>query len=119
MNHLIGTQIIQIIGCSVYSEQVQIVTDRGTLILFHNEDCCETVSVEEIHGNPEDLIGAIVMVAESRSSVQNSTTDEWTFYHFITTKGDLTIRWYGESNGYYSMDVSERWNGCSSNLLKE
>ncbi len=54
------------------------------------------------------------MIAEEASSCENPpnvTPDyqdsfTWTFYKMSTIKGSVTIRWYGESNGYYSEEVS-------------
>lgn len=51
-------------------------------------------------------------MAEDISNIMgNPAVDEWvdsctwTWYKFATVKGYVTIRWYGESNGWYSERV--------------
>lgn len=84
---------------------------EGTVYLFeHVRDCCESVYIESIVGDLNDLIGSPILRAES---VSNSNTKkypedestEWTFYKFATRNGYVDVRWLGESNGYYSMGV--------------
>lgn len=87
-------------------------TDNETFILYHAQDCCESVYIESIVGDLEDLIGRPILVAEEvesedckpLSEYENSYT--WTFYKLDTAKGGVTIRFYGSSNGYYSESVS-------------
>jgi uncharacterized protein (TIGR02996 family) len=79
--------------------------------LYHHQNCCEIVSIEDIIGDLDDLVGFPLTIAEESTSFENpkakANKDEfaWTFYRFATVKGYVTIRWYGTSNGYYSMGV--------------
>lgn len=78
--------------------------------MFHEQDCCESVSIEDINGDLNDLEGSPLLLAEERVSHDEYSDDmddsnTWTFYTFRTMKGDVTIRWHGSSNGYYSEGV--------------
>jgi hypothetical protein len=85
-------------------------------MLYHEQDCCESVTLHDIAGSLDDLIGVPILKAEESSNSDDPPPDEgydggthtWTFYHLVTVKGYATLRWYGESNGYYSEGVSFR-----------
>lgn len=82
-------------------------TDAGDFALWHYQDCCECVTIEDIVGDLEDLIGVPLLYVEEDSSKKEDDwgTETYTFYNLRTIKGDVTIRWYGSSNGYYSEEV--------------
>lgn len=120
ISNLIGSTITEVRGAFVGSENLYIVTNRGTLRLYHSQDCCESVQVEDITGDVADLIGGMVAVAEDRIGNAPEGLDPnryidsetWTFYEIRTTKGDITLRWLGESNGYYSENVAMEWTAA-------
>ena len=98
--------------------------------MYHSQDCCESVSIEDINGDLSDLIGSEILLAEevnneeftkafdesfTEGDSQWSKQDRdgnykpesytWTFYKLATIKGYVDVRWFGESNGYYSESV--------------
>lgn len=87
--------------------------EEGSYRLFHDQDCCETVYLQDISGKLSDLIGSPILIAEEISSSSRSesiydTQDgsrTWTFYKLATTKGYVTLKWLGVSNGFYSESV--------------
>jgi hypothetical protein len=80
--------------------------------LFHHQDCCEDVRVDDICGDLEALLGEPLVMAEEASNEDTSDGESttWTFYKLATPKEYVTIRWVGKSNGYYSERVDfEKW----------
>ena len=88
-------------------DEITFCVDEEKYLMYHEQDCCESVSIEEIIGDLEDLLNSPIILSEkvSQSDEQASESGTWTFYKLATVKGYVTIRWYGESNGYYSEEV--------------
>ena len=111
-----GMTLIDITG-TIGDDNIGFIADTGrSFSLYHDQDCCEGVFIEEIIGDLDDLLGSPLLIAEERSSIHeedfyydgNSSYESvtWTFYELATIKGSVTIRWIGYSNGYYSEIVS-------------
>lgn len=102
-----------------YEDGLVFLCDDGTeYIFYHSQDCCENVYIESIVGDLQDLIGSPLLIAsEETSNTHPPDVDKehrdaesftWTFYKFATRKGYVDVRWFGESNGYYSESVDLR-----------
>lgn len=112
---LVGKTLAAVTG-AVGDDVIEFTTSDGQRFqLYHSQDCCESVSVEDICGDLADLIGSPILVAEESSNSEKDPDGykrayppesfTWTFYKIDTAKGGVTIRWLGESNGYYSESV--------------
>jgi proteasome lid subunit RPN8/RPN11 len=99
----------------IENEQIIFETTEGKrYVMYHSQSCCESVTIEDICGDLQDLVESPICQAEestSNTNPDNTPVPEyqdsftWTFYRFATMKGSVVIRWYGSSNGYYSESV--------------
>ena len=126
MHYSPDINVIALIGLTFSSIQratddseVNLVTTEGRRFRFyHEQDCCESVSVESIEGTLDDLVGTPILdVTEQITSERpdgkplpeyREESETWTIFTFTTVKGAVVIRWHGTSNGYYSESVSFR-----------
>lgn len=88
-------------------------TDGKIFKMFHSQDCCEQVYLQDVCGNLKDILNETVLQAEESSNnepiqgfeAHQNDSFTWTFYRIATIKGQVVFRWLGSSNGYYSERV--------------
>ncbi len=110
---LLGKTITEI---NVEPDQIHFLASDGKrYMMYHEQDCCESVYVEDVVGDIEDLIGNPVLRAEESTNRNDPPSGNfcddsytWTYYKLATIKGYVDIRWFGTSNGYYSESVDFR-----------
>ncbi len=126
-NELEGKTLFEIIQNGDNDELIFVTTEGEKYKIYHRQDCCENVSIDDIVGDLSDLIGSPILRASKDSNndpnekqlarIEREKLEQgedyylwedsftWTFYNISTIKGHVTIRWYGSSNGYYSESV--------------
>lgn len=115
---LLGKTLVSVEVTSLYGNDaiVFVDSDGQKYEMYHDQDCCESVEIESVVGDWNDLLGHPLLMAEEASSGKapdglvvsdyySGESETWTFYKLATVKGYVDIRWYGTSNGYYSESV--------------
>ncbi len=88
--------------------------DSSKYVMFHYQDCCESVSIYDQQGKPSDLFYDVLVEAKEETSSdwpddvkeqEYGDSYTWTIYTFATEKAKWVVRWLGTSNGYYSESI--------------
>lgn len=111
ISDMLGVVMADVNGEVDSDRLIFIAENSDQYIFYHDQDCCEDVRITDICGELQDLVGTPILVVEEVSSEGTeppANADDsftWTFYKFSTSKGSVTVRWLGQSNGYYSESV--------------
>lgn len=110
-NDLLGKTLKDVKVDSENDELIFTLENGTRCMLYHQQDCCEHVYIEDICGDLADLVGSPLLQVEESTNSDAAMVDSyddsftWTFYKMTTIKGSVTIRWYGSSHGCYSERV--------------
>ena len=115
---LVG-EVLDAVDIDREENQILLTTRSGRkFLVYHEQDCCETVAISGQDGNFDNLIGKPLIEArdfavdtgESESDYDSQTT---TTLVFRVDDQTVISRWIGDSNGYYSesVDIAELING--------
>ena len=117
-----GKTIVEVVGLKKQEESVVLrLDDKSELEFYHEYSCCENFWLEDFEFSGKSVIGAkildVVLVSEKQDVTENGSMT-WTFYKIQTDKGELFMRWCGESNGYYSEDVDIKYTSPNEEVSK-
>lgn len=103
--NLVGRTLTDVL---VGKEMATFTDDLGNKYqMYHSQDCCESVWLDDECGSWDDILGSPILMAVVTSSrdCERGDGSTWTFYTLVAFYGSMTLRWCGESNGYYSEGV--------------
>jgi hypothetical protein len=114
---MVGKTFTSVYG-SVGDGEMVFENDTERYVFTHDQDCCESVDINDVVGDLQDLVGEPLLMAEEVSGYigpepEYADSYTYTFYKFATRRGYVDVRWLGESNGYYSESVDLHWEARS------
>lgn len=105
-SELVGKVLISV--KNIDNKRLVFIADDGSVYeLFHDQNCCENVRIEDITGDLFNLLDSPITMADESSNPEYEEFESktWTFHRLATLKGYVDIRWLGVSYGYYSEGV--------------
>jgi len=88
--------------------------DNSVFTFYHEQDCCEFVHIVDTVGEPMSLKGWKLLLVDMEVSQELDVDNEQgshddscttTVVKFVTDENTVSVKWIGESNGYYSESV--------------
>ena len=114
-DQVIGITLSEVRQAEKGSSAIMLLSACGRAFSMHHNDLCsEEVSLDDVEGDISDIVGSPITLAEKTTSPDTpedaqdrlmQLSQTWTFYRIGTAKGLVVLRWFGESNGYYSEEV--------------
>ncbi len=114
---LVG-EVLDSVDIDREENQILLTTRSGRrFMVYHEQDCCESVRMVGQNGSFDELIGKPIVEARdfavdtSEEAIDSSQTT--TTLVFRVDDQTVISRWIGDSNGYYSesVDIAELING--------
>ena len=114
---LVG-EVLDSVDIDKGENQILLTTRSGRrFMVYHEQDCCESVRIVGQDGSFDKLIGKPIVEASgvavdtSEEAIDSSQTT--TTLVFRVDDQTVISRWIGDSNGYYSesVDIAELING--------
>lgn len=110
----VGARLLEVSGRQG-DEEITLITDVGALRFFHTQDCCESFRLADIAGDLASCVGRTIVSIEESTNEDDRPSESyesftWTFYLITFDNAErVTLRFLGESNGYYSERVDLSW----------
>ena len=114
---LVG-EVLDAVDIDREENQILLTTRSGRkFLVYHEQDCCESVRMVGQNGSFDELIGKPIVEARDFAvdTSEEATDSSQTTTTLVFRVDDQTVisRWIGDSNGYYSesVDIAELING--------